>query len=141
MLTGHIPVPYIVGVAAVVFICVAISRALAQDTEGLPPGPKPHWLFGNEIPQQYSWRYFAQLTEQYGGVFTIWQGRKPLVVVGTVDAADELMEKQAAFTADRPRQVVADEVRCSLLASLMWSKASCVADPLTEGATASRWLW
>lgn len=57
----------------------------------LPPGPKPHWLLGNELPNKYPWRYFEQLTKEYGdqggeGCITIWQGQTPLVVVGRVAA-------------------------------------------------------
>lgn len=91
----------------------------------LPPGPAPHWLRGNPVPALYSWRNLGDVAHRYGGVAAVWQGRTPLVVVGSVEAAEDLyvaeatrvstadshrLEKHAAQTADRPRQVVADEV-------------------------------
>ena len=56
----------------------------------LPPGPKPHWLRGNALPARYSWRALADIARQFGGVATVWQGRTPIVVVGSVEAADYL---------------------------------------------------
>ena len=56
----------------------------------LPPGPKPHWLRGTALPSTYSWRALAEIAHQFGGVATVWQGRTPLVVVGSVEAADYL---------------------------------------------------
>jgi hypothetical protein len=86
---------------------------LRQDRRGLPPGPKPHILTGNRLPATYPWRHYEKLAKEYGPIFTIWQGRKPLVVIGSCEAADALLEKRAAATADRPRSVVAGEVwRC-----------------------------
>lgn len=107
--------PLLVIFAGLFLAIFLLSRRQKAAYAGLPPGPGPHWLTGNIIPQQYSWRHFADLTKQYGGVFTIWHGRTPLVVVGTVEAAEELLERQAAYTGDRPRQVVADEVHRCLL--------------------------
>jgi hypothetical protein len=71
---------------------VWVTRPCAQAKYArLPPGPKPHWLLGNELPSKYPWRYFEQLTKEYGdqggeGCITIWQGQTPLVVVGRVAA-------------------------------------------------------
>lgn len=67
----------------------------------LPPGPPPGW-FGNTIPQPFSWRFFEEWTKEYGDVFTVWIGRRPMVVVGTYRASQELLESQSALTADRP---------------------------------------
>ena len=64
----------------------------------------------------------------YGDVFTVRTGRRSLVVVGTYDvrnntsatcltdplnlyqAANELLEKNGALTADRPRNIAVGEV-------------------------------
>lgn len=40
----------------------------------LPPGPKPHWLRGNVLPAQYSWRALADIAHSHGGVATVWTG-------------------------------------------------------------------
>jgi hypothetical protein len=31
-----------------------------------PPGPKPHWLIGNEIPNDRQWLKFDEWSKQYG---------------------------------------------------------------------------
>lgn len=82
-------VPLIIALA---FLYFWLTRPCAQAKYArLPPGPKPHWLLGNELPSKYPWRYFEELTKQYGdkggeGCITLWQGQTPLVVVGRVAA-------------------------------------------------------
>lgn len=90
--TQGLPWPAYAGFLAIV--AVASARFLLKrpyDRSALPPGPEPRFLTGNKIPRPYSWRYFETLTQRYGDVFTIWLGRKPLVVVGTYKAANEIM--------------------------------------------------
>ena len=80
-------------------VFLAAQHFLAFDKR-LPPGPKPHWLWGNKIPEPYSWRHFESWSKQYGPVFTVYPtGRKPLVVVNSVHAANELLEKAGNVTA------------------------------------------
>jgi hypothetical protein len=72
------------------------------------------------------------MTNEYGPIFTLWlvrhifrlpnlrstvfrtlfgQGSKPLFVVGTFEAANDILERRgAAATADRPRSIMAGEV-------------------------------
>lgn len=79
-------------VLVVAFLYIWHARPCAQTKYArLPPGPKPHWLLGNTLPNKYPWRYFEELTKQYGdhggeGCITLWQGQTPLVVVGRVAA-------------------------------------------------------
>lgn len=79
-------------VLVVAFLYIWHTRPCAQTKYArLPPGPKPHWLLGNTLPNKYPWRYFEELTKQYGdhggeGCITLWQGQTPLVVVGRVAA-------------------------------------------------------
>jgi hypothetical protein len=82
----------IIGIITLLFIYAYSSRRRTQAKYArLPPGPKPHWFLGNELPNKYPWRYFEELTKQYGdsggeGCVTIWQGQTPLVIVGRVSA-------------------------------------------------------
>ena len=88
---AHI-VTTIFGIITPIFIYACLSRRRTQAKYALlPPGPKPHWLLGNELPNKYPWRYFDRLTKQYEdhggeGCVTIWQGQTPLVIVGRVSA-------------------------------------------------------
>jgi len=76
----------------------------------LPPGPTPAFLMGNKIPQPYPWRYFYGLSKAYGPLVTVWNGRSPSVICSDVKTAEALMEKEARNTADRPRNIVGDEI-------------------------------
>ncbi|KAF9527923.1 cytochrome P450 [Crepidotus variabilis] len=75
----------------------------------LPPGPRGNFLFGNSIPNAFSYRYFESLTQEYGPVFSLRQGYKTVIVVGRVEAAMHIMETEGASTADRPRNIAAGE--------------------------------
>ncbi|TFK53064.1 cytochrome P450 [Heliocybe sulcata] len=75
----------------------------------LPPGPPGHWLYGNTTPRPYAHRQFHEWTKEYGPVFTLRQGRKILIIVGRYQAAVDILEKEGANTADRPRSIAAGE--------------------------------
>ncbi|KAH6903412.1 cytochrome P450 [Coprinopsis sp. MPI-PUGE-AT-0042] len=98
-----------------VALCLA-AIALVHKTKGdslshpLPPGPRPNPILGNYIPPAFAYRYFEELTKEYGPVFTLRQGFQTIVVIGRMQAAMDIMEKEGAALADRPRNVSAGEV-------------------------------
>lgn len=51
----------------------------------------------------------AELTKQYGPVFSLRHGPRIFVVIGRHQAAMEIMEKEGASVADRPRFIAAAE--------------------------------
>ncbi|KIJ60536.1 hypothetical protein HYDPIDRAFT_117061 [Hydnomerulius pinastri MD-312] len=75
----------------------------------VPPGPPGHWFFGNQLPKSRAPFKFAELTEEYGPVFSLRQGPRLFVVIGRHQAAMEIMEKEGASLADRPRSIAAAE--------------------------------
>lgn len=97
-----------------VVTCLAVIFRLEQSRRAkyskLPPGPKPHFIYGNNIENLYPWRFFYRLSKEYGPVLTVWQGRKPLVVISDVASAEFLLQKHAGETADRPPALVASEI-------------------------------
>lgn len=56
-----------------------------------------------------AYRHFEKWTQQYGPVFTIRQGLTTTVVIGRLQAAMDIMEKEGAATVDRPRNISAGE--------------------------------
>ncbi|THH18294.1 hypothetical protein EW146_g2667 [Bondarzewia mesenterica] len=76
----------------------------------LPPGPPGHWLWGNEVPEKRTFLKYAEWTDKYGPVYTLRHGRRTIIVIGRNDAALEIMEKEGAHTADRPRAVAGGEM-------------------------------
>ncbi|KAG1829919.1 cytochrome P450 [Suillus variegatus] len=75
----------------------------------LPPGPPGRWLLGNTMPKSYAPFQFARWTEQYGPVFSFKQGHRIFVVIGRHQAAVDIMEKEGANVADRPRSISVQE--------------------------------
>jgi len=57
-----------------------------------------------------SYRHFEEWAKTYGPVFSLRQGLQTLVIINRVDAAVEIMEKEGAHLADRPRSIAAGEV-------------------------------
>ncbi|KAG1792731.1 cytochrome P450 [Suillus plorans] len=75
----------------------------------LPPGPPGRWLLGNAMPESHAPFQFARWTEQYGPVFSLKQGHRIFVVIGRHQAAVDIMEKEGANVADRPRVIGVQE--------------------------------
>ncbi|KAG9310288.1 cytochrome P450 [Chiua virens] len=75
----------------------------------IPPGPKGHWLFGTQFPRSRAPFKLADMTGDYGPVFSLRQGPRLFVIIGRYHAAMEIMEKEGASVADRPRSIAAGE--------------------------------
>ncbi|KAF5347626.1 hypothetical protein D9756_010668 [Leucocoprinus leucothites] len=88
-----------------------IHKRLSQrNSLPLPPGPPAEsWIFGNSIPKVFAYRKFEEWTKEYGPVFSLRQGFNTVIVVGRVQAAIEIMEKEGASTVDRPASIAAGE--------------------------------
>ncbi|KAJ6561881.1 cytochrome P450 [Mycena capillaripes] len=90
----------------------------------LPPGPAPtSWLVGNrnQVPPQKPWRWFQELNDQYGPVVYLQMGQTPTVVIGTAQAAWEILEKKSPVTSSRPRFIMGQEILSNNMRGLMSS--------------------
>ncbi|PAV20692.1 cytochrome P450 [Pyrrhoderma noxium] len=76
----------------------------------LPPGPPGHWLYGNDLPKAYAARAFAEMSKEYGPVFSLRRGSSIIVVICGQQAAIDIMEKENAYLVDRPRNIAAGEI-------------------------------
>ncbi len=54
-------------------------------------------------------RKFEEWTKEYGPVFTLRQGSQTIIIIGRIQAAIDIMEKDGAHTMDRPRSIAAGE--------------------------------
>ncbi|KAF9033815.1 cytochrome P450 [Panaeolus papilionaceus] len=100
---------------AVILLCLTLYAYIRQRVDRgsklpLPPGPPGNFLFGNKLPDCFAYRKYEEWTQEYGPVFTIRQGRNIMIVVGRLQAAIDIMEKEGASLADRPRNISAGEV-------------------------------
>ncbi|KAF9262694.1 cytochrome P450 [Marasmius fiardii PR-910] len=75
----------------------------------LPPGPPSDSIFGNTFEAAFAYRRFELWTQQYGPVFTLRQGLHHVIVIGRLQAAVDIMEKEGANLADRPLSISAGQ--------------------------------
>ncbi|KAL8279126.1 hypothetical protein RQP46_008382 [Phenoliferia psychrophenolica] len=101
---------------AVALAAVALAyifHTLTRYPSGLPPGPKPTLFNGNRglIPRERPWLKLAEIGKQYpAGLFTIWTGPRPTIVVTSAKVAADLLDKRSNIYSSRPRFVVAGEL-------------------------------
>ena len=85
----------------------------------LPPGPPGDPLIGHfrHIPLSNSWFRFSDWSKAYGDVVYVRFFGRPMIILGSFDAARELMDKRGRKYSDRPRIVTHAElcVFCVLL--------------------------
>ncbi|KAI0333732.1 CyP450 monooxygenase [Cubamyces sp. BRFM 1775] len=70
----------------------------------LPPGPRPWPLIGNvsDLPRFRPWRRFLELTNTYGDIVHLRVLGEDIIIIGSAEVANELLNKRSANTADRP---------------------------------------
>ncbi|KAJ7016951.1 cytochrome P450 [Mycena alexandri] len=114
-------------------LCVSILTAMMlfllkpRKTKKFPPGPAPtSWLVGNrnQVPPRKPWRWFQELNDQYGPVVYLQLGRTPTVVIGSAQAAWDILEKKSPVTSSRPRFIMGQEIMSNNMRGLMSSNNS-----------------
>ncbi|KAI0640976.1 cytochrome P450 [Trametes meyenii] len=78
----------------------------------LPPGPKGLPLLGNvhQLPTTFLERALFQWGKEYGDLVYLKLFRTPTVVLGSIEAARDLLEKRGSDYSDRPRMVMFAEM-------------------------------
>ncbi|KAH9937759.1 cytochrome P450 [Epithele typhae] len=79
---------------------------------GMPPGPRGLPWIGNkhQVPAIKPWWKFAEWNREYGPVVSIHLGSTPVIILGTAQAAWDLLDKRSDIYSSRPRFVVAGEI-------------------------------
>ncbi|OCH93180.1 cytochrome P450 [Obba rivulosa] len=95
-----------IGLASVVIVVLTLTsrRRCLLRRFPLPPGPSPLPFIGNvrDIPPSHEWITYAKWAKTYGDVMHISVFGKSLVLLSSLDAAKDLLEKRSAVTSDRP---------------------------------------
>jgi hypothetical protein len=89
-------------VGALLLAIAAIHDVYRKRTSGLPPGPPGLPLLGNVLPSTFLWHPLTAWSKTYGPVFTIWVLGRPLVIISSVAAAAELLDRMSGATGGRP---------------------------------------
>ncbi|KAL5496045.1 hypothetical protein ACEPAH_3138 [Sanghuangporus vaninii] len=90
--------------AVTLLACYVVTRFL-QRRGNLPPGPPGLPILGNalEILKSRAWKTFADWGELYGPVTYAEALGRPMIIINTVDAARDLMEKKGTIFSNRPK--------------------------------------
>ncbi|KAA1472624.1 cytochrome P450 [Dentipellis sp. KUC8613] len=108
---GDVPFIREAGIGVLALLALfALWQRVVRTRLDLPPGPPGHWFWGNTIPDKHSFLKFTEWTEQYGPIFSLRCGLRTIVVLGTFQSAMDILEKEGAVSADRPRLVAGDEM-------------------------------
>ncbi|KAL2014843.1 hypothetical protein VTN00DRAFT_2368 [Thermoascus crustaceus] len=77
----------------------------------LPPGPPSLPLIGNlhQAPQSHPWRTYQEWNKKYGPIVSVKFGQRTCIILGTHEAAHDLLVKRSSIYSSRPRSVVAGE--------------------------------
>ncbi|KAJ3553236.1 hypothetical protein NM688_g3719 [Phlebia brevispora] len=81
----------------------------------MPPSPSGLPFLGNifQIPFAEAWRTFAQWKEELGPVFSLNMAGKDFIVLNTLEAAMELLDRRSRIYSDRPQMITAGEIICN----------------------------
>ncbi|PPQ82698.1 hypothetical protein CVT24_004307 [Panaeolus cyanescens] len=90
-------------VLALVFFSIVQKRK--SESRRIPPGPRGLPLFGNalQMPKETPWLTFAEWSKIYGDVFYINVFGTSVIILNSMKAAKELLDKRSAVYSDRPK--------------------------------------
>ncbi|KAJ7628751.1 cytochrome P450 [Roridomyces roridus] len=107
-----------VGVVPLVLGAAALLYYFAAKSKRHPPGPRPLPIIGNllQMPKDYEWKTFAEWTKaqfgpkKYGDCVYVQILGQPIVILGSLSAAHDLLSQRSAIYSSRPRLVMAGEL-------------------------------
>ncbi|THU87630.1 cytochrome P450 [Dendrothele bispora CBS 962.96] len=98
---------------ALIFSTILGILAYARRPSQLPcpPGPKGYWLLGlAKVPLIKPWLTYVEWGKKYGDVIHFTRFGRHYVVINSLEAANEILERQAQFTSDRPTHTKLDQI-------------------------------
>ncbi|EPS99953.1 hypothetical protein FOMPIDRAFT_1123536 [Fomitopsis schrenkii] len=98
----------IASVAFVTLLGLYVARNCRILPDNLPPGPRPLPLLGNihQVPLAHPERTFAQWGSRYGDVIYLRMFTKPTLILNSIDAARELLDKRSTKYSGRPPSIL-----------------------------------
>ncbi|KAK0201062.1 cytochrome P450 [Desarmillaria ectypa] len=112
--TLSLVIPLLVAFAIVVYARYSRTHKLS-----VPDGPKPTWFIGNilQIQSSHPEETFTEWGTVYGDVVHLKVFSQSTIVLGSIQAAQELLERRSAIYSDRPRFVLLAEMYIMLHSS------------------------
>ncbi|KAJ7644765.1 cytochrome P450 oxidoreductase [Roridomyces roridus] len=102
-------------IASGVAVCLGISYyylSSRRSASSKPPGPRGWPIIGNllNVPTQFEWFYWATYKDLYGPIsYTTVLGRE-IVILNTLEACNEMLEKKSSVYSGRPIMPFAGEI-------------------------------
>ncbi|KAL1721921.1 cytochrome P450 [Schizophyllum commune] len=100
--------------ALATLVSVVLYRALRTGSRerGLPPGPPTSPVLGNilQVPTKDVFQRFTEWAREFGEIYSIKVGPSTIVVLSSPAALRDVLDKQSAYTSDRPPHPIADTV-------------------------------
>ncbi|KIK69489.1 hypothetical protein GYMLUDRAFT_35558 [Collybiopsis luxurians FD-317 M1] len=99
------------GILALSWLAFKLYK-IGERHPSLPPGPSTVPILGNLhiFPTEFAHIKFTQWARQYGDIYSLKIGPGTAIVLTSMEAVKELMERRSASTVDRPPNFIADEV-------------------------------
>ncbi|KAJ7450184.1 cytochrome P450 [Mycena latifolia] len=104
---------YLALLAAVVYLAVSLVRRLPNKRLPLPPGPPGVPILGNVLnfPGDRAWIAFNAMSSKFNSdVLYFNLLGTPIIVLNSVQAAEDLLNQRSVIYSDRPRFVMLNEV-------------------------------
>lgn len=110
---------WVTALASLTYIALMFPRLqqewkLYSHRSQLPPGPK---VIKTGIRKPWLW--FQELSKQYGDVVYLQLGPTPTIILGSAQAAWDLLEKKGAIFSSRPRFIMGGELLSGGMRGLM----------------------
>ncbi|KAG0696778.1 cytochrome P450 [Suillus ampliporus] len=86
------------------------GRLVAKHAFPLPPGPPASWFWDSAMPSNNVALTVTRWMQEYGPVVSVCQGNQVSVIIGSVETANDIMEKEGSALVDRPHAIAADEM-------------------------------
>lgn len=126
------PFPTIMSGQATFFVSIALLalttiayfyNRLKPHGEGkqLPPGPQGLPIIGNamQMPKRLPWLEFYRMSREYGPIMYMNLAGQSAIILSTYQAAHDLLSARSALYSDRPRVVMAGELACKGMHTLL----------------------
>ncbi|KAI9454936.1 cytochrome P450 [Russula earlei] len=106
-------------VSSFLYLFVAFCDNGRRGGHSYPPGPPPWPIVGNllDVPKEAPWAAYANMSKKYGDVICLRVLGQVVVVLCSLSAVKELLEKRGETYADRPALPI---LECALLSPFGW---------------------
>ncbi|KAG1858610.1 cytochrome P450 [Suillus tomentosus] len=119
----NVNISYTASIVAIVVVFAKLyqksSLASGKNSITLPPGPPARWFWSNALPTVNIAHALTDLVQEYGPIVSLRQGNQVIVVIGSVEAATDIMEKEGGSLVDRPGSIAVGEMLSNGMRILM----------------------